>query len=142
MAIKITLRQLVESEQSLQQFSQYVWPGALVKVSYWLSKTWNGAQHEMRDYQKQKVELVKQFGEEVKDRAEWWQVKADAESQRQFNEAHNELLSVSVELPGSTITLAQLEQASLALSPAMMATLDWLIVNEEQPAGQAAAAAA
>ncbi len=128
MPIKATLKQLVESRHALDAFAQKSWPSASIKISYALGKLYRGALDELKQYDEARLKLLKEHGDEI--RPNMWRVKDEREHVDAYNEGIKQLEEVvKDDLYGKQITLAQIEEAGLPMSPAEWALLDWLIIE-------------
>lgn len=133
--MNITLRQLSESFAHLGKLAQInAGEGLTAKQAYWISRIAETAESEMKRVEKQRVALVKQFGE-TDDQGNST-VKPDQIAA--FSEQIESLMDESIELPGSPIKFSELGEVKL--SGLDLLRLRWLITDDEHPAEKAAAA--
>lgn len=124
--ITVTLKQLLESESALSTFTKKPWPARSIKISYALGKLYRKVADEFKDYNEARDFLIKSNGEESEGKVK---LKRDKASVECFTESIKQLHAVEVELYGEKITLAQIEDAELPMTPEELGLLDWLIIE-------------
>lgn len=105
------------------------------RLAYNLAKTWKAFQEEAENLQKCERSIYENFGaHEVRLENGNTALSLDIETldktqQKEFEGRRTALQLVNVELWGHPLTLAEIEENNIELSPAEFAALDWLIVE-------------
>jgi len=121
-----TLGELQASAPALQQLAGLKLPA---KVSYRLSRALTSAESEMKNLQKEHFHLVKKLGVKVEGEGDQWKVLP--ENLEKFNEEMAGLLAEPAHVWGDPLDISLLGDAEI--EPRVLAALDWLIVDSEQP---------
>lgn len=125
MPIETTLKQIVDCQGALSTFVGKQWPAAHTKTSYALGKLFRQVVDELKQYEDARLKLLKEYGEEIEPNV--WQVRQNRQDIDALNEAVNSLLEAKVSLFGQPLTIGQIEEAKLPMSPVEWAMLDFLI---------------
>jgi hypothetical protein len=120
--MKLTLHQLVNSKQALEEFAQD--RNLPVRTSYFAGKVLRRANTELADYNAARLKLCETHG---KMNEAGTQYEFHNGSLEKFKAEVTELLATEIDLPGEPFTLDNLGEATL--SPASMMMLDWLIIE-------------
>lgn len=122
--MKVTLRTLVDSFEALHQLGD---DKALdVKTKYSIGRNIRIIKQEVADYEKQRIELVKQYGAKVKDTEN---IEVTPNNIKTFQKQIADLLDVELELDIRMLAI----EAFTNQSANDMALLDWMI-DETEPA--------
>lgn len=125
--MNLTIKQAVESIAALRRLSEQTFP---VKLSYKLGRVLTGIEREIVRFEKHRVQLIKKYGENVE--GEQWRIDPKSETFEAFSLEYEELLSIEFKTWGDPVSLDELGE--LSISPADLASLDWLILEPvEQP---------
>lgn len=123
--MKLKLRQIVESVQGMNALMDSKLP---VKIAYRLNKLANNQiSREIKDYEEQRVKLVKEYGD--KDEAGQVSV-SDPKKLEEFLVKINELQDVDVEIDFERISIESL--GDIAIEPKNI--ISWLFSDETQEA--------
>lgn len=125
MPIETTLKKIVECQGALSTFVAKQWPAAQTKTSYALGKLFRQVVDELKQYEEARLKLLKEYGEEIE--PDVWQVRQNRADINALNEAVSSLLDAQVSLFGQLLTVEQIEDAKLPMSPVEWAMLDFLI---------------
>lgn len=127
--MKITLKQLLESQQALASLCNKPWPSSHIKASYGLGKLWRGAVKEIEAFNEERDKQIQLMGEPMPNAPGQKQLKP--ENYGAFDEAMKELLAEeTAELWEVKLTVEMVEAAGIAFAPSEFAALDWLITEE------------
>lgn len=122
--MKLTLRQLADSQQALQELA---FNNQLpVRTAYWAGKVVKKAQKEMQHYLEERKKILESLGKPPES-GKGDYVFPTPEIKAECLKKLEDLLDTDTELPGDPFTLEGLGNATL--SPASLAQLDWLIVE-------------
>lgn len=120
------LSQLINSQEGLKKLMETKLP---VKVAYKVSKIISKCQPDLKIYEEQRINLVKELGEESDTDKDNWTVKP--ENLTKFTEEMNKLLDVEVDLGfglGKDLDKIKVEEfGDVAVEPQLLLHLDWLI---------------
>ena len=122
----ITLGELQASVPALQQLATEKFTA---KVAYRLSRILKSAESEMTSLKTAHFDLVKKLGVKVEGEGDQWRVLP--ENLEKFNEEMAGLLSEAAHVWGDPQDISLLGEVEL--EPRLLAALDWLIIDSEQP---------
>lgn len=119
---KTTLGKLMASQEALQWIAGQKLPA---KLSYKISRVLTDASRRSEEFQKENLKLFQKFGEEIPDKPDTWQLKK--ENTEAYQSEFADLIAIEAETWGDPVKLDEL--GDLAIAPAHVAALDWLIVE-------------
>ena len=129
--VKLTIGQVNNSLQALSIIGGQPMKGN-AKLAYNISKILKGLRVEAETAREQEEKLFREFDAQEKDGRLFFESdQLSSDQQTEFGQRIKDLYSVEVEIWGSQITLAEIDAAGLALSPAQFEQLDWLIADPE-----------
>jgi hypothetical protein len=122
--MQITLKQLVNGWESLSKLGQVsAGEGLTIVQAYWIGKIIAAAEPELQEFDKLRMSLAKNLGEEIDG-----QLQIKPENVQDFTERVDALLGVTIDLPGQTLPLNELA-SDLPLSGLDLIRLSWLITE-------------
>lgn len=129
--IKLTLQQILNSLQALNQLGEEKLPA---RLSFTIARVVGKLQAEGLLFQGERQKLFVKYGEQVPPRvgqADGNQLKIPPEKIPGFNEEMNILLGTEVELDGlGRISISALEDAEIQVKPNILIALDWLFIGD------------
>jgi D-lyxose ketol-isomerase len=118
--MKISISQMLESLEGLELLSKVKLP---VKTSYWINRISTKVNAELKVFQEQRDILIKEFGEEKKDRKGIFEVKP--ENSEEYQKKVKELTAIEVELGFDKIKISDL--GGIPIEPECM--IDWVFTE-------------
>ena len=129
--LKLTIQELTQSFQTFSALAAQKFKG--VKLRWNIARTFGEFKKEIEHVREQEGDIYKSF-EAIQDTGflRLDPEKMTPERQQEFERQIKELQAIEVELWGHPLTLTQMEEAGIDLSPAEMDSLHWLIVEEAE----------
>lgn len=128
--LKLTIQELTQSYQAFSALAAQKFKG--VKLRWNIARTLGEFKKEIDHVREQESEIYKAFDAiEEKGFLRLDPEKMTPERQKEFDRQIKELQAIEVEIWGHPLTLTQIEEAGIDLSPAEMDNLRWLIEETE-----------
>jgi hypothetical protein len=125
--MKLTLEQIVNSRSALERLMQVRLQSS---IAFRIKRAVRQIEPELVDFETQRTQIVRKYGDETDPESGIWSIKP--EHRQEYAAEIATLMAEEFRLDVQTLTVSQL--GDIEISAAELMALDWLIVDDEEPA--------